>query len=45
MKSEMLDVVRGSGHVFRDLGYKNADVKQFKAILAAESLKRSTGNA
>ena len=39
MKGEMLDVVRGSGHVFRDLGYKNADVEQFKAILAAEIIK------
>jgi predicted XRE-type DNA-binding protein len=39
MKGEMLDVVRGSGHVFRDLGYKNADVEQFKAILATEIIK------
>lgn len=28
--------VRGTGNVFRDLGHKNADVEQFKAILAAE---------
>lgn len=39
MKDERLDVVRGSGHVFRDLGHKNADVEQFKAILAAEIIK------
>lgn len=39
MKGEMLDVVRGSGHVFRDLGYKNANVEPFKAILAAEIIK------
>jgi predicted XRE-type DNA-binding protein len=39
MKSEKLEVVRGSGNVFRDLGYKNADVEQFKAILAAEIIK------
>jgi predicted XRE-type DNA-binding protein len=32
-------VVRGSGNVFRDLGHKNADVEQFKAILAAEIIK------
>jgi predicted XRE-type DNA-binding protein len=25
--------------MFRDLGYKNADVEQFKAILAAEIIK------
>src|SRR6202162_1548122 len=39
MKSERLGVVRGSGNVFRDLGHKNADVEQFKAILAAEIIK------
>src|SRR5437867_897008 len=39
MKREKLDVVRGSGNVFRDLGHKNADVEQFKAILAAEIIK------
>jgi predicted XRE-type DNA-binding protein len=39
MKKEKLDVVRGTGNVFRDLGHKNADVEQFKAILAAEIIK------
>jgi phage-related protein/predicted XRE-type DNA-binding protein len=39
MKSEKLKVVRGSGNVFRDLGHKNADAEQFKAILAAEIIK------
>jgi predicted XRE-type DNA-binding protein len=39
MKSEKLEVVRGSGNVFRDLGRKTADVEQFKAILAAEIIK------
>jgi predicted XRE-type DNA-binding protein len=39
VKSERLEVVRGSGNVFRDLGHKNADVEQFKAILAAEIIK------
>jgi predicted XRE-type DNA-binding protein len=39
MKGEKLDVVRGSGNVFRDLGRKNPDVDQFKAILAAEIIK------
>src|SRR5580704_7051382 len=39
MKSEKLQVVRGSVNVFRDLGHKNADVEQFKAILAAEIIK------
>jgi len=39
MKNEKLGVVRGSGNVFRDLGRKNADAEQFKAILAAEIIK------
>ena len=39
MKAEKLEVMRGSGNVFRDLGHKNADVEQFKAILAAEIIK------
>ncbi len=39
MKSENLEVVRGSGSVFRDLGYENSDAEQFKAILAAEIIK------
>jgi len=39
MISEKLEVVRGSGNVFRDLGHKNADAEQFKAILAAEIIK------
>ena len=36
MKSEKLEVMRGSGNVFRDLGHKSPDVEQFKAILAAD---------
>ena len=39
MKKETLEVTNGSGNVFRDLGRKNADVEQFKAILAAEIIK------
>ena len=39
MKDQQLDVVRGSGNVYRDLGQDNADVKQFKALLAAEIIK------
>ena len=39
MKNEKLEVVRGSGNVFRDLGHEGADAKQFKAILAAEIIK------
>jgi predicted XRE-type DNA-binding protein len=36
---KQLEVVRGSGNAFRDLGHENADVEQFKAILAAEIIK------
>ena len=39
MKGQQLEVVQGSGNVFRDLGHANADVAQFKAILAAEIIK------
>src|ERR1700733_6005104 len=39
MKSEKLEVVRGSGNVFRDLGHKSADVDQFKALLATEIIR------
>ena len=39
MKGQRLDVVHGSGNVFRDLGHANADVAQFKALLAAEIIK------
>lgn len=38
-RDEKLEVVRGTGNVFRDLGHKNADAEQFKAILAAEIIK------
>lgn len=39
MKSEDLEIERGSGNVFRDLGHDNADAEQLKAILAAEIIK------
>jgi len=39
MKKERIEVVRGSGNVFRDLGHENADSEQFKALLAAEIIK------
>ena len=39
MKSEKLDLVRGSGNAFRDLGIDNADVLQLKSILAGEIIK------
>ena len=36
MKDEKPEVIHGSGNVFRDLGRRNADGEQLKAILAAE---------
>ena len=39
MKGEQIEVVRGSGNVFRDFGHEQADLEQFKAILAAEIIK------
>jgi predicted XRE-type DNA-binding protein len=37
--TEELELIRGSGNVFRDVGHPNADVEQLKAILAAEIIK------
>jgi predicted XRE-type DNA-binding protein len=36
---EKLEVVRGTGNAFRDVGHRNPDVEQLKAILAAEIIK------
>jgi len=38
-QEEKLELVRGSGNVFRDFGRDNADAEQFKAILASEIIK------
>jgi predicted XRE-type DNA-binding protein len=38
-REEPMDVVRGTGNVFRDLASKNPDADQFKAILASEIIK------
>ena len=39
MKREVIEVIRGSGNLYRDFGKENADLNQFKAILAAEIIK------
>ena len=39
MKGEKLELVRGSGNVFRDLRRENADIEQLKSLLAAEIIK------
>jgi len=37
--NENLKIVKGSANVFRDMGEKDADIKQTKALLAAEILR------
>lgn len=39
MKTEKIEVVRGSCNVFHDLGHASPDVEQLKAMLAAEIIK------
>jgi phage-related protein len=37
--TDAFELVRGSGNVYRDLGKDDADLQQFKALLAAEIIK------
>jgi len=39
MKGKELELVRGSGNVFRDRARENADIEQLKSLLAAEIIK------
>ena len=39
MKTEQIEVVRGSDNAFNDFGREDGDVQQLKAILAAEIIK------
>jgi len=39
MTDDSTEIVRGSGNVFRDFGYPDADVRQAKALLAAQIIK------
>jgi predicted XRE-type DNA-binding protein len=39
MSKEAIEVVRGSGNVFRDLGLPNPDLEQLRSILAARIIK------
>ena len=36
---EPLEVIHGSGNIYRDFGYENADALQFKALLASKVIK------
>lgn len=39
MKKEPLELICGSGNIYRDFNVADADVRQLKAILAAEIIK------
>lgn len=39
MKDEKLALIRGSGNVYQDFGFEDADARQLKALLAAEIIK------
>jgi hypothetical protein len=39
MKKEPVETIRGSGNIYRDFQVADADVRQLKAILAAEIIK------
>ena len=39
MSTEAMELVRGSGNVFRDFGTANADAEQLRSILAAQIIK------
>lgn len=39
MSDENLEIVRGSGNLYRDLGMPDAELRQLKALLAAEIIK------
>lgn len=39
MTDETIELVRGSGNVFRDFGYPDADVRQAKALLGVQIMK------
>lgn len=39
MKKRPVEVIRGSGNIYRDFKKENADIEQLKAILATEIIK------
>ena len=45
MKKDKLEVVRGSGNIYRDFDKPDADIRQLKAILAAKFSRHSTSRA
>lgn len=43
MNAQTIETVPGSGNVFRDFGYPDADVRQAKALLGAQIMKILSG--
>ena len=39
MTKEKIEIIRGSGNVFRDLDLPNPELEQFRAVLAARIIK------
>lgn len=39
MNDDTIELVRGSGNVYRDLGYPDADVRQAKALLGVQIIR------
>jgi len=39
MSGEKIEIVTGSGNIFRDLGHSNPDIELMKATLAAEIIR------
>lgn len=39
MTDETIEIVRGSGNIFRDFGLENPELEQLRCLLAAEILK------
>lgn len=39
MSDEFIETISGSGNLFRDFGYPDADVRQAKALLGTEIMK------
>jgi len=44
MSAQDMEVIRGSGNVFRDVGRPDADAEQLRAILAAEIIRTLDNN-
>jgi predicted XRE-type DNA-binding protein len=39
LKTKQMEIERGSGNVYRDFGYADADIRQTKALLGASIMK------